>query len=135
MKRVMLKFKCPKCGSEEHVLRDAYAAWNEDEQEWELHDVYDYLVCNACGADDLSFDEVCIEEEVDAAVIRKKQGSPEARAIVANLLWRKRMAKKDLNKAYSLRLSASMIDMYMSRHSEAHNSAEASRRILYGRTP
>ena len=55
-----IKYTCPECHSEE-VLRDAFAEWNSDKQEWVLHDIYDDYCCNTCG---LSFAEPK-EEEVN----------------------------------------------------------------------
>ncbi len=34
------KYVCSKCGSDE-ISADAYAAWNVDEQEWEVQNVMD----------------------------------------------------------------------------------------------
>lgn len=45
-----VKYICPECGSDGGVLADAFACWNEDKQEWELHDTYDDASCNDCGA-------------------------------------------------------------------------------------
>jgi len=43
-----IKLKCPKCGGD-NILADAYAGWNEDTQEWELHSTYDDRTCDDCG--------------------------------------------------------------------------------------
>lgn len=42
---------CPSCGDRENVVRDAFASWNEETQEWELLSVYDSFSCNSCGAE------------------------------------------------------------------------------------
>ena len=38
---------CRTCGSD-NVVRDAWASWNADTQQWELEDVFDYAFCKAC---------------------------------------------------------------------------------------
>ena len=45
-----IKLKCPKCGGSA-IFADAYARWNVETQNWELHDVYDDRTCNDCGGD------------------------------------------------------------------------------------
>ena len=50
-------FKCPKCGSDD-VIRDAYASWNRDSQQWELCTEFDNFICNACGRADIDPEEV-----------------------------------------------------------------------------
>jgi predicted RNA-binding Zn-ribbon protein involved in translation (DUF1610 family) len=52
-KPVKVKWVCPACGDDTSVLRDAYAEWNIETQEWELLDVYGDFACNACGATDI----------------------------------------------------------------------------------
>jgi len=54
-----VKFVCPVCKSD-RILRDAYASWNQETQEWELHDVYDYTACQDCGAGSNHRDEIPI---------------------------------------------------------------------------
>lgn len=57
-----------------------------------------------------------------------------ARQIVANLLYRKRLAKKRLARALATdkpRRNELVIEHFRSLLNEAHNAAEASRRILY----
>ena len=39
--------RCRSCGSTD-VLRDAYACWDVDRQEWELHSCYDLYRCESC---------------------------------------------------------------------------------------
>jgi predicted RNA-binding Zn-ribbon protein involved in translation (DUF1610 family) len=51
-----IRFVCPDCGSH-NVLRDAYAEWNEQAQEWELHGVYDNFTCDDCGENDIDPEE------------------------------------------------------------------------------
>ena len=41
---------CEKCGST-HVTRDAWAEWDEDEQDWVLGAVFDYAFCHDCQRD------------------------------------------------------------------------------------
>lgn len=60
-----IAFRCPSCGSEEDVVRDAYASWNVDTQEWELSGVQDNFACNECGDSDISPDEFDPDEEVE----------------------------------------------------------------------
>lgn len=38
---------CRSCGSTE-ILRDAYACWDQDRQEWVLHSCYDLYRCESC---------------------------------------------------------------------------------------
>lgn len=52
---------CPCCGSK-NILKDAYATWNTDAQDWELHSTYDDIVCEDCGEHSKCADEVEIEE-------------------------------------------------------------------------
>lgn len=60
MKRI--KMVCGNCGSE-NILKDAYAIWSVESQEWELLAVYDNTRCEECGAEDS-----CEEKEIkDAA--------------------------------------------------------------------
>jgi ribosomal protein L37AE/L43A len=40
-------FVCSYCGSED-VLRDAWAAWSEENQAWELASTFDAAWCNSC---------------------------------------------------------------------------------------
>lgn len=39
---------CANCGSFQ-VLRDAFAVWDMDAQDWKLQEVMDDLTCTACG--------------------------------------------------------------------------------------
>lgn len=41
------KFTCAHCHSEE-VVRDAWASWDEDKQEWVLDNIFDQAYCNTC---------------------------------------------------------------------------------------
>lgn len=54
-----VKFVCPVCKSD-RILRDAYATWNQDTQEWELHSVYDYSTCQDCDTSGNHRDEIPI---------------------------------------------------------------------------
>lgn len=38
---------CRQCGSDD-VLKDAYACWNVETQEWELLTTFDEFVCEKC---------------------------------------------------------------------------------------
>lgn len=42
-----IKYECPHCGSNE-ILKDAYASWNVELQEWQLETTYDTTICNLC---------------------------------------------------------------------------------------
>lgn len=53
-----VKMVCERCGSEE-VLRDAWAEWDVDEQEWVLQNVFDHAVCES---EECNGTETCIEE-------------------------------------------------------------------------
>jgi predicted RNA-binding Zn-ribbon protein involved in translation (DUF1610 family) len=56
-----IKYVCPACGSE-NVLRDAYAAWDIQKQEWVLHDTYNNRdVCNNCGETNIELKVVRVE--------------------------------------------------------------------------
>lgn len=41
---------CGTCGSK-LVTRDAWAEWDEDEQEWGLGETYDYSYCHFCDGE------------------------------------------------------------------------------------
>jgi hypothetical protein len=41
---------CKYCKGSE-VLMDAYAAWNKDEQRWELSSLFDAVICETCGGE------------------------------------------------------------------------------------
>ena len=57
-----MKLRC-KCGSAE-IHRDAWAEWDDENQEWRLGDVYDEEVwCPACGAEGWSHIEVIESSE------------------------------------------------------------------------
>lgn len=38
---------CRKCGSQD-VVKDAWAKWNIEKQEWVLDNVFDAAFCNSC---------------------------------------------------------------------------------------
>jgi len=42
-----IAFLCSTCGSK-LVTRDAWAEWDEDDQQWALGAVYDYAFCHDC---------------------------------------------------------------------------------------
>ncbi len=43
------KPRCTSCGSAD-ILRDAYACWDVDTQQWVLHSCYDLFRCETCDA-------------------------------------------------------------------------------------
>jgi hypothetical protein len=45
-----VKMVCGSCGSEK-VLRDAWAEWDIESQEWVLQNVFDYAFCEACDSE------------------------------------------------------------------------------------
>jgi len=61
MKKV--RMICADCGSK-NVRRDAWASWNEEKQDWQLHNVFDDVFCEDCN--DLSGIE---QEEVNETVL------------------------------------------------------------------
>lgn len=42
-----IEIVCSECGGLD-VLRDAWASWNPDTQQWELDNVFDVVWCNDC---------------------------------------------------------------------------------------
>jgi hypothetical protein len=42
-----IRMVCKACGSA-LVTRDAWAEWNEGEQNWQLGAIYDYAFCHKC---------------------------------------------------------------------------------------
>lgn len=42
--------RCTTCGGG-NVLRDAWACWSNEEQEWELAQVFDHAFCEDCDTD------------------------------------------------------------------------------------
>ncbi len=42
--------RCAQCHSEE-VVRDAWASWSIERQEWELGQTFDHAYCEACEND------------------------------------------------------------------------------------
>ena len=57
---------CGYCGST-NVMRDAWATWCVEKQEWELGSVFDAAYCDACegegSIDEVAYDEECEERE------------------------------------------------------------------------
>ena len=41
---------CSHCGSDD-VMRDAYAVWSVEDQEWVTHSTYDNAYCYNCSGD------------------------------------------------------------------------------------
>ena len=59
--RTRLKMQCPNCGSEA-ICKDAWAAWDETNQRWELGGVYDHETCIECEHEgDDSFDRIDLD--------------------------------------------------------------------------
>lgn len=59
--RARIKMRCPNCGSEA-ICKDAWAAWDETNQRWELGGVYDHETCIQCEHEgDDHFDRVDLE--------------------------------------------------------------------------
>jgi len=56
-----IEIVCSHCGSRS-VLRDAYAAWNVDSQNWELSAVFDQGTCDDCGCERM-LEEVAIDSD------------------------------------------------------------------------
>jgi hypothetical protein len=50
IKKKIVVFVCNTCGSEK-VLIDAWAAWNKDNQRWELSDTFDAAFCAECDGE------------------------------------------------------------------------------------
>jgi len=48
--RGKLTMRCSNCGSED-VVRDAWARWSFEQQEWELGEIFDYAYCETCEGD------------------------------------------------------------------------------------
>jgi hypothetical protein len=42
-----IEIHCSKCGSK-NVLRDAWAFWDENSQEWALNSIFDNAYCENC---------------------------------------------------------------------------------------
>lgn len=55
-----IKIVCSHCGGE-NVMRDAYAAWNPETQQWELGNVFDQGYCEDCGGE-ATLDELPLED-------------------------------------------------------------------------
>ena len=51
-----MKKVCKHCGSE-NVVKDAWAEWDEDKQEWVLQQVFDYDYCTDCEGDTTIIDK------------------------------------------------------------------------------
>lgn len=62
MAEAKITFRCPRCESSQ-VVRDAYAEWDDDAQEWVLQSTYDSFACNECGADFREPDEIELDDE------------------------------------------------------------------------
>ena len=54
-------YVCEKCGSKT-VSRDAWAEWNEKEQDWVLGAAYDYAFCHDCE-EETNLDELELTDE------------------------------------------------------------------------
>lgn len=59
--RARLKMRCPNRGSEA-ICKDAWAAWDEKNQRWELGGVYDHETCIECEHEgDDHFDRIDLD--------------------------------------------------------------------------
>ena len=59
--RARIRMRCPNCGSDA-ICKDAWAAWDETNQRWELGGVYDNETCIQCEHEgDDHFDRIAIE--------------------------------------------------------------------------
>ena len=58
-----IQIVCGECGGSD-VVRDAWAEWDEERQEWVLANVFDDGFCNTCGG------EVRLEERTLLRVVR-----------------------------------------------------------------
>lgn len=67
-----IQIVCRTCGTDQ-VLRDAYASWNVDNQEWELQNVFDAAVCEGRCDGETKLDEVNLidwkKSQEDGAII------------------------------------------------------------------
>ena len=71
-----IRMRCPRCGSEA-ICKDAWAAWNETTQKWELGGVYDHETCIHCEAEgDDHFDRIDIATGLKTG-IELDEGLPE----------------------------------------------------------
>ena len=46
-KKKKLNMVCKTCGSDQ-VVRDAWAEWEPESQQWTLQNVFDYAYCESC---------------------------------------------------------------------------------------
>lgn len=44
-----VKYVCPHCGSED-LLKDAWAQWDTENQEWTLGATFDHTMCAECDS-------------------------------------------------------------------------------------
>lgn len=56
-----ITIRCEKCGSP-RVLKDAYAEWSDQAQDWVLQNAFDFTICDDCGAEECA-KEVALPEE------------------------------------------------------------------------
>lgn len=61
-----VRMVCYVCGSE-NVLRDAYASWNVETQEWELQNVFDAAVCEGRCEGETKIEEVPVDDQQEAS--------------------------------------------------------------------
>lgn len=63
MSEKKVNYVCKTCGSD-LVLRDAYAEWDQDKQDWVIHAVYDAAVCEGeCNGEGCQIEEVELKLE------------------------------------------------------------------------
>jgi Zn finger protein HypA/HybF involved in hydrogenase expression len=53
---IRLKMSCKNCGLE-NVLRDAWAEWDSETQQWVLSNVFDHAYCDNCESDTTILEE------------------------------------------------------------------------------
>lgn len=63
-----LIISCRNCGSD-RVVRDAWACWSYERQEWELGNMFDYAFCIACETE-------CTIQEAAEEAIPQQSSSP-----------------------------------------------------------
>jgi hypothetical protein len=70
-KEPKVRMVCEDCGSTD-VMRDAWAHWDVESQDWVLGAVFDYAHCDACGG------ETNIEERPPGRRRKTAGGAPPA---------------------------------------------------------
>ncbi len=52
---MLIDKRCGQCGGP-NIVKDAYAEWDKDAQEWVLKSVYDYTYCENCDVRTVTVD-------------------------------------------------------------------------------